>query len=63
LGTGTCNPPPAWPQPGLKRWLISLTGSSDTTSSARRNLFSSQSHEESFHEVEVDLLRAQENNK
>src|SRR4030095_10190653 len=40
-GTGTrsvsrtCNPPPAWPQPGLKHWLISLTGSSDTTRSAR----------------------------
>src|SRR5437588_2637583 len=31
-----CNPPPVRPQPGLKRWLISLTGSSDTTRSARR---------------------------
>src|SRR5256884_7795579 len=34
-----CNPPPVRPQPGLKRWLISLTGSSDTTSSAHRVSF------------------------
>src|SRR5687767_6570921 len=34
----TCNPPPVRPQPDLKHWLISLTGSSDTTRSARRRI-------------------------